>query len=62
MHCAIKTPAQDAPYSTSQPFNDHPAAALNQAITGLVDNYEWAIDNGYTPQEDWLVPALGANA
>jgi hypothetical protein len=57
---ALKTPIQDAPYWTSRPWNDDPAAALHQALGGLTQQYEWAIDGGYPPSEDWLVLFNGA--
>lgn len=51
----IQTPCQATPYRTSRPFNDTPAAALHQAIGGLVSYYDEAVRAGHKPCEEWLV-------
>jgi hypothetical protein len=53
---AIKTPLQDALYLPSNPGNDTPGLALDQAITGLTMYYQQAVEQGYPPNEDWLQP------
>ena len=56
---AIKTPDQDAPYRTSRPWNDYPAAALHQVLDGLLSHYFAATEiDKLQPEESWLVPQL----
>ena len=52
----IKTPLQAGPYRTSLPFGDYPGYALHKAINGLTSYYMQAVEKGYEPSEDWLVP------
>ena len=52
---AIKTPLQIGPYRTSCPIGGDPAYALNLAVTGLINHYREAVDDGHSPSEDWLV-------
>jgi hypothetical protein len=52
---AMKAPGQNAPYWTSRPMNNDPGSALHQAIRGLADYYEHAIQKGHQPEEAWLV-------
>lgn len=54
---AIKTPLQLGPYWTSRPFEDTAAYALRRALGGMEDYYREAVRSGFSPQEDWLVPA-----
>ncbi len=54
----IKTPCQDAPYSTSIPFGDTPGIALAKAIADFTWYYNEAINEGRSPSDDWLKPAM----
>jgi hypothetical protein len=55
---AIKTPLQCGPYWESRSF-DKKETALSRAITGVSHFYRAAIEDGYTPSEEWLRPRFG---
>lgn len=52
----IHTPAQIGPYQPSNPWGDDLAYALRQAVTSVTMYYDMAIERGFTPNPDWLVP------
>ncbi len=54
---AIKTPRQPCPNWSCVPEAESPGDALAKAISGLTMHYQKAVGEGYSPAEDWLVPA-----
>jgi hypothetical protein len=54
---AIKTPRQPCPDWSCAPEAESPGDALRKAINGLTLHYRLAVGEGYSPAEDWLVPA-----
>lgn len=52
----IHTPAQIGPYRPSNPWGDDLLYALNRAITSVTMYYDTAIERGFSPSPDWLVP------
>ena len=53
----IRTPEQQVPFWSCVAEGQTPAEALRRAIEGLTTYYRRAVLHGYTPTEDWLVPA-----
>jgi hypothetical protein len=54
---AIQTPRQPCPDWSCAPEAESPGDALRKAISGLTLHYRLAVGAGYSPTEDWLVPA-----
>lgn len=52
----IKTPLQASKYKTSRPYNDNAELALKQALSGLVEYYNDAVNRDHRPSEQWLIP------
>jgi len=53
----IRTPEQQVPFWSCVAEGETPGDALRRAIDGLTTYYRRAVLHGYTPTEDWLVPA-----
>ncbi len=53
----IRTPEQKVPFWSCVAEGETPGDALRRAIDGLTTYYRRAVLHGYTPTEDWLVPA-----
>ncbi len=51
----VKTPSQGAPYYTNERIGEYPAHALRKAVHSLTLYFRIAMNEGHTPQEDWLV-------
>ena len=51
----IKTPLLSDSYKTSITIWDSEDKALDFAINTITENYQVAIEQGYIPQNDWLV-------
>lgn len=52
----IHTPVQIGPYFPSNPWGDDVGYALHQAVTSLTMFYDIAVERGFSPDSDWLVP------
>jgi hypothetical protein len=52
---AIHTPIQDHTYWGSRTYNSR-QHALRMEVTAISSYYRRAVEEGYTPREDWLEP------
>ncbi|MGD0234567.1 MAG: hypothetical protein ABSC55_08500 [Syntrophorhabdales bacterium] len=52
----IKTPTQVDEYVTSHPYSDDLGSALHQAVYGITQFYNEAVERGHSPSGEWLVP------
>ena len=53
-HC-IRTPGMRQPYRPSAKYGDGAAPALQRAISSIKTSYEEAVNEGFEPNEAWLV-------
>src|SRR3990170_7432279 len=52
----IRTPLQIDAYRTSCPSSDTEERAWRAAFRTLTQQYEWALREGYKPENSWLLP------
>jgi hypothetical protein len=52
----LYSPAQFGPYITNSAYGNTEEDALREALKPLTTFYDYAIREGHTPEETWLVP------
>ncbi|MGJ5075481.1 hypothetical protein [Bradyrhizobium oligotrophicum] len=50
----IQTPGMLDAYHSGRVWWDYPAYALRNAVSGITQYYDQAVQAGHTPQESWL--------
>ena len=52
----LQTPAQHGPYTAEPSHGENEDEALRNAVAPLIAFYEYAILEGFKPEDTWLVP------